>query len=864
MSRSSLTLLLLIVVLAACAVPPAPAPTAAPAQPAVTLTFAAFERDREAYAAAIETFNAANPDLRVQFVPLEEALSGVRRGRAPERVAAFTGAIAGAADTAALFGLFPEEQASPAFQDLTPFVEADPQFDRGAFFPAALPPVGTPLTALPVRIEPPLLAYNQGLWEQQGLLTPAADWSWSDLLAALDQLVASGDDAELRGLLNNRLDSLAITALLGQLTDQGVVFTEEQTPQLDTPVVAAALEQTVERVRSRALPAPLPAQGSPADDPVAAVVANQAGLWPLELDAGSNDERELGWALFPHGAVVEAVAVQTLVMSAGTAQPDAAWRWLSFLSQQELPPPGNTALGPAFVPALRSQLEASPAWRTASDAQRAVLAAVLERPLDPTDSRLATRRVVVALAAALRAVLDEGQSPEAALADAQASLAAASAGTSTEVAAAPAVATPLPTPAVDVTTIRYLVYFQDEQLIKPYIDSFETANPGIRVELRQFAGPTDFSFQSFSETADLFFWWDDALAQPEIGAAALDLQPLIDADLAFNLADYPAGLLGLYRNDGRLYGLPQSVYLAHIGYNADLFAATGVPVPAPGWTVDEFVALANQFASNPEGATRYGFTSTDIAEGLTWFVASRRAPLVLGEGDELRPNYSDPQVRAALQEGLDLIRTASPRTYINYSPATYNRVDTSHASLVGGSVAMWWDAGFSFSPNVDQPTFQRGMLPLPLDSAGIFDQSFSTVGLHISAKTAHPDAAWRLLKFLSTEVPTRYSGFPARTSLAESEAFREAAPLGAAEVYAAYKPLLSQPLPERLWYQLWRVNSYWLFRAADRALQGGDLEQELDDAQFFTEQYLACVRGGERAGVCARQVDPSYDGELEP
>ncbi|MCG8347451.1 MAG: hypothetical protein MI924_06680, partial [Chloroflexales bacterium] len=60
------------------------------------------------------------------------------------------------------------------------------------------------------------------------------------------------------------------------------------------------------------------------------------------------------------------------------------------------------------------------------------------------------------------------------------------------------------------------------------------------------------------------------------------------------------------------------------------------------------------------------------------------------------------------------------------------------------------------------------------------------------------------------------------------------------------------------------LDYYWFFRAVDRALQGGDLEQELADAQDLTEQHLACVRSGAPAGVCARQVAPDYQGFAEP
>jgi ABC-type glycerol-3-phosphate transport system substrate-binding protein len=551
-------------------------------------------------------------------------------------------------------------------------------------------------------------------------------------------------------------------------------------------------------------------------------------------------------------------------MSAGTAHPDASWRWLSFLSRQELPPPGNTQLGPEVVPARRSQLEGSAAWRRANAEQREALTVALERPATSYEAQVVARRVALALAEALRAVLDDGQSPEVALASAQATFTGAPvAAAPTTITPPPAVATPRPIPAGEVVIIRYLPFYQDSEFIRPYVERFNAENPDIRVELREIGG-NEFTPATFAELADVFFWWGGSLDASEL-TSTLDLQPLIDADLAFNLADYPAGLLDPYRRGGKLYGLPQTVYLANIGYNADLFAAAGVSPPPPTWTIDEFAAVARELTATGGGPPRYGFGALASDEGLLWYVANSGAQLVLGEGDALQPNFADPAVRSALREGIDLLRTTSPNRYIGYSPASFNRDDGSYRTLLDGSVALWWDSGLTFMPNLPrQAAFQRGMLPLPRDGAGNTAASVGLIGLHISAQTKHPDAAWRWLRFLATEVPTRYSGFPARSSLAESTAFREAAPLGSADVYAAYKPLLEQALQQEYLYRIWQVQPYWLFRAADRALQGGDLDNELTDAQFFTEQYLACVRGGEREGVCARQVDPSYDGELLP
>jgi len=141
--------------------------------------------------------------------------------------------------------------------------------------------------------------------------------------------------------------------------------------------------------------------------------------------------------------------------------------------------------------------------------------------------------------------------------------------------------------------------------------------------------------------------------------------------------------------------------------------------------------------------------------------------------------------------------------------------------------------------------------------------SIQVSGLYISATAQQPEACWQWLKFLSGDLTALEGNFPAHRSLAESDAFLKGAPAGAADVYAAYLPALNrapeagdaeQPAGRP------QINMYWFFRAADRTLQGGNLDRELADAQALTERYLTCAQSAADAAGCAKQVDPSYDG----
>jgi hypothetical protein len=134
--------------------------------------------------------------------------------------------------------------------------------------------------------------------------------------------------------------------------------------------------------------------------------------------------------------------------------------------------------------------------------------------------------------------------------------------------------------------------------------------------------------------------------------------------------------------------------------------------------------------------------------------------------------------------------------------------------------------------------------------------------LFISSTSQHSEACWSWLKALSADASQALEGYPARISVAESEAFTSRAPAGAAEVYKAYREALgrsSTPVAERSFFDT-EIDMYWFFRAVDHAIQGEDIERELDDAQILTEQFVACVRAGGNSPECAKQVDPEYEG----
>jgi hypothetical protein len=132
--------------------------------------------------------------------------------------------------------------------------------------------------------------------------------------------------------------------------------------------------------------------------------------------------------------------------------------------------------------------------------------------------------------------------------------------------------------------------------------------------------------------------------------------------------------------------------------------------------------------------------------------------------------------------------------------------------------------------------------------------------MYISAQTDKQQACWAWLKYFSAITIEGASSFPARRSAAQSAAANEAAP-GTAAVYSAYMAALDrigQLAPGGDGPGTPPIDYYWFYSAIDRALQGKNLERELDEAQALTEGYIACARSGGQCEACGQQVDPGY------
>ena len=858
-------------------VPATSAPAAVPTPDGpVIITFGIYEFKRAAYEPLVERFNAENTDMRVQLVSIDGMIGPNPTG------AGWMRSLASAADTFFTYELNEPDAVRQGYvRDLAPFIAADAGFAAADYYPGAMPVQadGT-LTLLPTGLYLPIMAYNRDLWAALGLTPPQPDWTWADLRAALAQLAGQSDATEQTyGLMQSTRQAVVRNP---DLTGEYGLFTAlvSGAARLDDPESIAALERIAAQFqRGEVYTPPEYSDGSflYASDYMPLIMNQQLGMWmlsDLEYDGLQRVPFAVGYAAPPASTTPTptlTVYREGLAMSGGTRYPDQAWRWLTYISAQDtlLDQPIST-----LIPPRRSLAEAGPYWENLDAEGQAAVAAILAQlpnvaapsATPMLSATLRQNQVTQALNTALAAILDEDVAVAQAAQAAQSELDAQPASVAVAVTPTPdpnpvVVATPPPAPTAlaEAVHITFITSPWSEAATRRVAERFNEQFPQYAVTLAQFPFPADgiVRFADLAADADCFGGWSPP-ANAADRAAVLDVQPLLDADATFPRDDYPTALLDLFRYAGGLYGLPDGLTTRVLFYNQELFDAAGVAYPNADWTMDDFAAAAEALTGGDATDRQYGFAAIH-ADDLLFYLARTGAAPYRVSGAEFTPDFTNPAVEAAIREYVQLLAAVAPETRLN----NYDQNSGSNEpyQLVNeGRVAMWLSSGIGTSHLGETLPFTIGIAPIPLREQPLSSADLVSEGLFISADTANPAACWAWLRFLSDDAGRFVFTLPARASLAQAPAFLEQAPVGVAAIYPAYSAALERGFAPTIPLPRDSVNYYWLQRAVDRFMQGEPLETELADAQFFAEQFQACVQSGERSGACLSQADPTYNG----
>jgi len=366
-------ILVLLLPLAACGKKeesPASTPTPEAGEEQVTISFAVFDWEQASYEDTVQAFEDANPNVQVRLVSINkllelDLLDGDWPDDAWQRLASRADVINLNADRDAV------EQG--LIRDLSALIQADPNFQQDDFYPGALRSSqwdgGT--WSLPTELLFDLILYDKDAFDEAGVAYPEPGWTWDDFLAKAKALtVRDGDRITQWGFVQPWSNHLPfIEGRVGALIDE---TSEPPEPRFDQSEVIEAVRGYADLYLKEEV---VPYFEPPDEDQrlfefegQALVENGQAAMW-REFSSNWAFRRvqgNRGVAPYPVNAPGSQSALGTtpmqtegVCMSAGTAHPEVAWRWMDFVGRQE-----SARLGPfiEFLPARRSVAQSSGFW----------------------------------------------------------------------------------------------------------------------------------------------------------------------------------------------------------------------------------------------------------------------------------------------------------------------------------------------------------------------------------------------------------------------------------------------------------------------------------------------------------------------
>jgi ABC-type glycerol-3-phosphate transport system substrate-binding protein len=818
----------------------------------ITILFAVNDSEQSFYKDLIKAFEKANAGLRVKLVSIQEIVGSSWADDAWRR-------LASAADVVNM-DAYPHVVQQGLVRDLLPLIEADPSFEPEDFYPGALESCqwdnGT--WALPTRIGFDVVFFDKDVFDEAGKPYPQAGWTWDDLLITARALTAyEGSKVTRWGFVPLWPDHVTfVVRLAGPLFDKS---TDPPLPHFDHPDVIQTVHWYVDLyLKGGAMPDLEPDEPGPQAiaERRRLVERGQAAMWP---DAAGNWQwhkeqhptSNLGVVPLPMRASEPQAASRTIplwttgfFMSAGTAHPDAAWRWMSFLSRQ----PG---LYTDWLPPRHSVAEANGFWERIDEELASALRYTLDHsyPMDRFGEA-----AYKALVEAIEAILAGEKTIEGALAEAQAQ---AKANLQEEKLLRDKAA-PAPTPFAVIppqeqepagegtVTITFDpgVGTYNLQSHRELARQFREVRPDVIVEVSVDAG---FSLQSLAEAADCFQWYPDP-QDPANLAAILSLEPFLSAAPSFSSDDFFPAFVEQFTWQGQLWGLPAEAWPCVIEYNKDLFDAAGVNYPALDWTTDDLFELAMALSQDEGGSKQYGFvTQTSEMTELMLMVERLGARLIDRSTDPPTLSFNDPATVEAVQWYVELSTIHGLKSNFDLETQAGSTTPIERETLISsGRVAMWATCG-PVPVFAGRSQLNTGVVPWPNGPDGSAGTLLTASGYFISAQRGlSPDvhhACWEWITFLSRQ-PEAVQGLSARRSVVESEAYRRRVGAERAEAYlvsvaGSEQPSILQFSSDEAWLS---GAVYWLYRAYAQVLEDEvGVEEALTTAQKLADDYRACV-----------------------
>lgn len=303
------------------------------------------------------------------------------------------------------------------------------------------------------------------------------------------------------------------------------------------------------------------------------------------------------------------------------------------------------------------------------------------------------------------------------------------------------------------------------------VEAFEAEFPCIDVVLEPNIGDDQntrrLTWLSAGTSPDLMAYppeWASLYMESSDGQAYIDLTPYAEGEDGVEVGtDVYEGIYEQGKYDGKLVALPKDYSTSAFYINTALFDAAGIPYPEEGWTWDDALDIAlqltvdgngNNAASpdfDPENVTQWGIDIVNDGwwRGMQSYLQAWDTLTISDDGTTTTGILNSEAAAEALEWYRDLV-------FVHHVAPTATEVGAVEGGRVqmfqDGKIAMgvtfhgpWWQDVFNETPNLEWQ-----VVPVPAGPGG-HHSVLMWLGWGISGQSQHPEEAWQLLKWLTTE-----------------------------------------------------------------------------------------------------------------
>jgi multiple sugar transport system substrate-binding protein len=296
----------------------------------------------------------------------------------------------------------------------------------------------------------------------------------------------------------------------------------------------------------------------------------------------------------------------------------------------------------------------------------------------------------------------------------------------------------MPTPLPQKVKITYTSH-EPVALRQEALKVFQERYPNITVDLQQIPGdfpPAIMTMVAAGTLPDVVRVWEPMVLEFGRAGQLIDLQPMIDAELAFDSGDFLESFYNFPVVNGKRFGIADG-WNGHLCfYNKDMFDEGGVAYPTEDWAWDDYVSIARKL-SKPD-QQQWGSDSLYVG-WLHW-----NYKLIWQNGGQVyNEDYSEclldsPEAAEGIQYWADLLREAE----IMPTPAQAEGLGDLFQT---GRVAMQRMGSWVIAALVEGD-FAWNLVPEPKqkERRTLIHTAFNV----IPTTTKETDAAWKWLNFL--------------------------------------------------------------------------------------------------------------------